>query len=265
MKENNLKKVYTELFNEETRLCSNNSSSIEFITNKKYILDELKSGNKILELGAATGRYTIMLADKGYEITALEYVEENLEILKSKITDKHKIKTILGNALDLSQFKDESFDVVLNMGPLYHFPNYEDQDKVVKETMRVLKNGGTAFFAFISNDMVFVTESLLYSDNFLSEDNNLYDKETHKVYDDPFTFLTVESIRKLMDKNNCKEYKFIASDGYAELLSKEINNLSDDKFDKWLKYHLYMCEKAEALGASHHLMYITKKQKKIKA
>ena len=62
-----------------------------------------------------------------------------------------------------------------------------------------------------------------------------------------------------MINNNCKEYKFIASDGYAELLSDKIDLLSIEKFDKWMKYHLYMCEKPEALGASHHLLYITKK------
>ena len=89
-----------------------------------------------------------MLAEFGYDVTALEYVERNLNILKSKVEKHHKIETILGDAMDLSQFKDESFDVILNMGPLYHFPNYEDRDRVVKESMRVLKKGGTAFFAF---------------------------------------------------------------------------------------------------------------------
>lgn len=259
MKVTNIKKVYTEMFNEDTRLCRNNSSSIEYLTSKKYILNELKIGDKILELGAATGRYTMMLADRGYKVTALEYVEQNLNVLKDKIQENHNIYAVLGDALDLSQFADESFDVVLNMGPLYHFPDHEDRDKVVKESLRVLKKGGTAFFAFINNDMVFVTESLLYSNNFLSDDNNLYNKKTHKISDDPFTVLTVELIRELMINNNCKEYKFIASDGYAELLSDKINLLSKEKFDKWMRYHLYMCEKPEALSASHHLLYITKK------
>jgi len=253
-----VKKVYTELFEEETRLCRSHSSSVEFLTNKKYILNELKPGDKILELGAATGRYTMMLADLGYDVTAVEFVEKNLEVLQSKIKEKHHITPVLGDAKDLSMFEDESFDVVLNMGPLYHFPQEQDRDQVVKESMRVLKKGGTAFFAFINNDMVFVTEALLYSKTFL-EDNHLYNKETHKIYDDPFTVLTIESIRNLMNKWGCDEYKFIASDGYAELLEQQIDQLSEDKFQKWLNFHFYMCEKKEALGASHHLLYVTKK------
>lgn len=257
MQYSNVKKVYTELFNEQNRLCRSKSSSVEFLTNKRYITKELNKGDKILELGAATGRYTIPLAEMGYDITALEYVESNLDILKSSLKSDHKVTPVLGNALDLSQFADESFDIVLNMGPLYHFPEHEDRDKVVKESMRVLKKGGKAFFAFINNDMVFVTESLFYSDKFLSDENNLYNKKTHKLYDDPFTVLTVDSIKSLMKTNNCDQYKFIASDGYAELLSDKIDKLNDKDFSKWMNYHFYMCEKPEALGASHHLLYIT--------
>ena len=260
MQYTDVKKVYTQMFDEEKRLCKDKASSIEFMTNKKYILHELRKGDKILELGAATGRYTLAFAELGYEVTALEYVEENLDVLRSKLQRNHKVIPVLGNALDLSQFADESFDVVLNMGPLYHFPNPEDRDKVVKESMRVLKKGGVAFFAFINNDMVFVTESLMYSRDFLSEESPLYDKETHKVVDDPFTFLTVEQIRDLMNANGCKEYKFIASDGYSELLAPQINKLNDEAFKNWFKYHLYSCEKMESLNASHHLMYITKKE-----
>lgn len=257
--EDNLKKLYTEVFDEDKRLSRSQASTIEYITNTKYILDELNPGDSILELGAATGAYTIMLADKGYNITALEFVESNLNVLKGKIKDHHKITPIVGDAKDLSQFADESFDCVLNMGPLYHFPNEEDRDQVVKESMRVLKKGGTAFFAFISNDMVFVTESLLYSTKFLDGEYKNYSKETHKIIDIPFTVLTVDTIRDLMNNNNAVEYKFIASDGYAELLEEHINKLPKDKFKRWLDYHFYTCEKPELLGASHHLLYITKK------
>jgi len=259
LSQTSIEKVYTKIFNEDNRLCQSNASSVEYITNKAYILSELKQDDKILELGAATGRYTIMLADQGYNVTALEYVKKNLDVLKSKLEKEHNVKPILGNAIDLSQFDDESFDVVLNMGPLYHFPNEKDRDKVVKESMRVLKKGGTAFFAFINNDMVFVTEALMYNDNFLSDENDLYNKVSHKVFDDPFTVLTVDSIRQLMKSNQCNEYKFIASDGYSELLESKINSLSDEQFDKWMKFHLYTCEKIESLNSSHHLMYITKK------
>lgn len=260
MKTVTVEDLYTTVFDEENRLCQSNASSIEYLTNMKYILNELKEDDKILELGAATGRYTIPLAEKGYDITALEFVSNNVEKLQAKIKDFHNIKAMQGNAINLSQFQDESFDVVLNMGPLYHFNNRADQEKVIEETLRVLKPNGTAFFAFIGNDMVFVTEALFYSKDFLTDEGNLYNKETHKIVDEPFTVCTVEYIRELMKQFDCLEYKFIASDLYGELLAKEINQLSKEQFDKWMNYHFYMCEKKEILGASHHLLYVTKKK-----
>ena len=98
MQYTDVKKVYTQMFDEEKRLCNDKASSIEFMTNKKYILQELKKGDKILELGAATGRYTLAFAELGYEVTALEYVEENLDVLRSKLQRNHKVIPVLGNA-----------------------------------------------------------------------------------------------------------------------------------------------------------------------
>lgn len=259
MKEDIVRKVYTEFFEEDKRLCGTNASSIEYITNKKYILEALNEGDRVLELGAATGRYTMMLAELGYDVTALEYVKENLDVLESKIKPGMNVTPLVGDASDLSRFEDNSFDVVLNMGPLYHFPDHEDRVKVVKESMRVLKKGGKALFAFISNDMVFVTEALNYNPKFLTDEDINYNKESHKVRDYPFTVLTVDSIRELMDECGCVEEKMIASDGYAELLENQINELDEERFKKWMNFHLYMCEKEESLGASHHLLYITEK------
>lgn len=251
--------VYTTLFNEDLRLCQDKASSVEYITNSRYILDALNPGDKVLELGAATGRYTVMLAERGFDVTAVEIVQNNLDQLKKKLTPTMSVTPVLGNAIDLSAFEDASFDVVLNMGPLYHFPNKVDQDKVVKETMRVLKPGGTAFFAFINNDMVFVTEAFLYNPLFLTDNDKNYNKETHKVVDEPFTFHTIESVQALMNKHDLKAHKFIASEGLAELMKDHINNLTDEEFANWMQFHFYMCEKRESLNTSHHVLYITKK------
>lgn len=254
-----LETIYTKMFDEDKRLCATNATTVEYITNKTAILNELKPNDRILELGAATGKYTIMLADKGYDITALEYVESNLNQLKKKLLPTHNITPILGTATDLSQFPDESFDVVLNMGPLYHLHQQKDQDLAIQETMRVLKPTGTAFFAFINNDAVFVTEALRYNPDFLSEKSPFYDKKTFKLRNDPFTVMTIDSIKALMKRNGCEQYKFIASDGVAELMAEYLNQLNRDQFKQWVAYHLSICEKPESLGSSHHLMYITKK------
>ncbi len=57
-------------------------SMVEYITAMKYIDKYLKPNMRVLEIGAATGRYSHALAQKGYRVDAVELVEHNIEIFK---------------------------------------------------------------------------------------------------------------------------------------------------------------------------------------
>ena len=104
---NNLEEYYNK-FNEDKRL-NTRRGQIEFITNMKYIHKYLKEGDKILDIGAGTGKYSLSLDKEGYEVTAIELVKRNIQIINQK--NPH-LKTILGNALDLSMIKDNTYDIV---------------------------------------------------------------------------------------------------------------------------------------------------------
>lgn len=243
-------------FNEEDRLKSK-SSSIEFLTTNHYIRKFLKPNMKILDIGAGTGAYSFYYAKQGYEVTAIDLVEKHVEIMKSKVTSDMKIKVYQGNALDLSFLEDGCFDLVLCLGPLYHFDNDFDKLKCINEAKRLCKKGGIIFFAYISNDMVFVTESTLYNPKFLKSDH--YDKNTFKIKDITFCFLTVEKMEDLMKKTKLKKLHQFAADGLAELLEDKINKFNDDEFNEWFRYHLYACEKENVIGYSNHIVYVAKK------
>ena len=131
---NNLEEYYNK-FNEDKRL-NTRRGQIEFITNMKYIHKYLKEGDKILDIGAGTGKYSLSLDKEGYEVTAVELVKRNIQIINKK--NPH-LKTILGNALDLSMIKDNTYDIVLLFGPMYHLKKREDQIKALAEAKRVPK------------------------------------------------------------------------------------------------------------------------------
>lgn len=244
------------IMKEDTRLNHSKAASVEFITTTTYIEKYLKEGDRILDLGAGAGEYSLYFARKGYEVSSVELASANIEAFQNKITKEDKIQLIHGNALDLSCFKENSFDVVLLLGPLYHLSKEEDRQKCIVEAKRVLKPTGTIFFAFILNDMVILTE-FYYRPKFFLE--NSYDHKTFKVEDFPFVFLTVEKTREMLKTAGIRIRKEVASDGVSELLEDKINAMDDESFKQYLKYHLYCCEKPEMLGRSNHLLTIGEK------
>ena len=84
----------------------------------RYIQKFLKPGAKILEIGAATGRYSITLAKMGYDVTAVDLTPKNVEVMKSKSKRLKNFNCMVGDALDLSMFEDKTFDMVLNLNLL---------------------------------------------------------------------------------------------------------------------------------------------------
>ena len=93
-------------------------------------------------MGAGTGRYSIALAKEGMEVTALDLVESNLEVLRQNGHGIDRLTACQGDAVDLSRFADETFDVTLVLGPLYHLYDAQDVHKAIDEAIRVTKKGG---------------------------------------------------------------------------------------------------------------------------
>ena len=129
-----------ENYREEDRLSTNNARRIEFLTTVK-VLDELINGKKtILDCAAGTGIYSFYFADKGHVVTATDITPRHIEVMRGILKNKpYKMETAVLDATDMNIFEDESFDIVLNMGPFYHLVNACDREKCMKESLRVLK------------------------------------------------------------------------------------------------------------------------------
>ena len=245
-----------DIFNEDVRLNHSKAARVEFLTTVHYIEKYLPSNAKILDIGAGAGEYSLYFAKKGYQVSALELADNNIRAFRQKITPNTPIDLVQGNALDLSRYPNESFDVVFLFGPLYHLRNAADRVQCINEAKRVCKKEGTLFFSFIGNDMVILTE-LVYDNNYLK--GNTYDHDTFKVEDFPFVFFTVDQCRQMLLACDITLLHEVASDGVSELLEENINQLDEESYEQYLKYHFYCCEKPEMLGHSNHLLFVGKK------
>ncbi len=238
---------------EADRLNKSKAARVEFLTTVNYIERYLKPGAKILDIGAGAGEYSLYFSRKGYLVSALELADANIAAFRARMTKDDQIDLAKGNAMDLSRYDSDSFDIVLLFGPLYHLHEEADKLRCIREAKRVCKPCGKIFFAFISNDMVILTMQQLHSDYFLSGD---YNKETFRLDDFPFVFHTVDHCRALLDKAGIQICHEVASDGASELLQDLVNGLDDASYQQYLRYHLYICEKPEFLGMSNHLLFI---------
>ena len=102
-----------DIFNEDVRLNHSKAARVEFLTTVRYIERYLKPGAKILDIGAGAGEYSLYFAKNGYDVSALELADNNIKAFRKKITADTPVDLVQGNALDLSRYADESFDVVL--------------------------------------------------------------------------------------------------------------------------------------------------------
>ena len=144
---------YYNNYDEEGRLLSRHGQ-VEYLTTMRYIEKCLKdiSDLSILEVGVGTGRYSVTLAKKGLKVTAVELIEHNLEMLRSKLDDTEPITTIQGNALDLSMFSDNSFSLTMLLGPMYHLYTKKEKLRALSEAVRVTKSGGHILVAYCMNE-----------------------------------------------------------------------------------------------------------------
>ena len=253
---NNLEEYYNK-FNEDKRL-NTRRGQIEFITNMKYIHKYLKEGDKILDIGAGTGKYSLSLDKEGYEVTAVELVKRNIQIINKK--NPH-LKTILGNALDLSMIKDNTYDVVLLFGPMYHLKKRSDQIKALAEAKRVTKKEGIILVSYCMNDYAVITHGFIEGNIQENIQNQQIDQE-FKILENGnplYDYVRIEDIDEFNNKTKLKRMQIISSDGMTNYIRGTLNKMNKETFNIYLKYHLSICERKDFLGVSTHLLDILKK------
>lgn len=254
-----LEKYYNK-FNEEKRLLSRHGK-VEYITSMKYIHEYLqdKGKAKILDVGAGTGRYAVALAEEGYDVTAVELVKSNLGVLKAK---KSSVKAYQGDARNLKRFEDNTFDMTLLFGPMYHLHAFEDKVRALEEAKRVTKQDGVILVAYYMNDYCVLTYGFkenhiqqCIKEGMLTEDFHCVPRE-QDLYDS----VRIEDINQYNERAGLTRIKIIAADGAADYMRPVLNAMDEETFELFIQYHLSVCERMDMMGASSHTVDILKKQ-----
>lgn len=253
---------YYNKFNEEKRLNSRHGQ-VEFRTSMKYIHKYIDSqipvqDFKILDIGAGTGRYSVALANEGYDVTAVELVKYNLGILKSKNSN---VKAMQGNALHLKKLADHSFDLTLLFGPMYHLFGFEDKLKALQEAKRVTKPGGIILVAYCMNEYGVLTYAFKERHVLECVKENRFTEDFHTISskENLYDYVRLEDIDALNEAAELKRLQIISPDGAANYMRPFLNQLSEEEFELFIQYHLRTCERTDLIGAGAHTLDILKK------
>jgi ubiquinone/menaquinone biosynthesis C-methylase UbiE len=255
--------AYYKSYMEDERLVKNNSHKVEFLTTSYVLEDLLPPASKLLDIGAGTGKYSFFYSEKGHQVTALEFADANIEILKSKqaTLQYENISVQQGDARNLSSFADNSFDVVLCMGPLYHLGAQQDRQQCIGEALRVLRPGGLLALAYI-NKHASIALHTKGEENFLVSEalmNLIHHGREFNDERDCFFFTEPQEIEVMAEALGARKLFNAATDGIAYLLSEKLNSIDDHQFETWLHYHLSTCKDPALLGHTLHGLYVCRK------
>ena len=250
-------------YDEDGRL-SKKHGSVEFLTTMRYIGQYIKPGDCVLEVGAGTGRYSHALARQGYAVDAVELIGHNIDVFQNNTQPGENISITQGNALNLSAFSDNTYDITLLLGPLYHLYTKEDKRQALREAIRVTRPGGVIFAAYVISDGCLLDEGFLRGNINVAEyvKTGLLDGETFAAKSEPkdlFELVRKEDVDELMRDFPTTRLHYVASDGCALLLRDAIDAMDDDAFALYLNYHFATCERADLLGVTSHALDVFRK------
>jgi cyclopropane fatty-acyl-phospholipid synthase-like methyltransferase len=103
-------------------------------------LDQRNSPGRALDIGCGAGTYSIYMAERGYEVTAIDFMPQAIAILREGIKDRNL--SIEAIQADIGKWAtDRPFDIVLDIGCL-HTPGTIDPGAYKAQLLSWLAPGG---------------------------------------------------------------------------------------------------------------------------
>lgn len=251
---------------EHTRL---ERHQLEYELTWRYLDKYLPAHGSILEIGAATGRYTLELAKRGYSVTAVDMSVVLLEENKRNIANDGldgQVQFVLADARDLSKVTAQDFDAVLLMGPLYHLVVETDRKAALKEAFDQLQVGGIIFSSFISRFGIMgdlmkdVPEWIEDQEEVRSilehgKDPDHYPEESFRGY-----FAQVSEIPPLHEAIGFETIILAGVEPAISADDESYNRLEGKQRQLWRDLFYEISTEGSILGASRHLLYIGRKK-----
>lgn len=249
---------------EHGRLAIN---QLEFDLTMRFLKRYLPPSRRLLEVGAATGRYTLPLVEAGYDLTAVDLAPAQMQFCRAQLQEAGMAshgRFVVSDVRSIGLVKAECFDAILLMGPLYHLMTREDRQRALKAAYDRLIPGGILFTTFISRYGI-LGDLMKNIPDWIEQQ-----EEVNSVLDyghDPWNasegfrgyFAEVREITPLHESLGFRTLALVGVEPAISADDESYNRLEGRQRQLWLNLLERISEEESMLGASRHLLYIGEK------
>ena len=241
---------------------------LEYDVTWRYLTRYLPPSGSILEIGAATGRYTAELCRLGYTVTAVDLSAPLLEQCQQRLTEEgmlEQARFVVADARDLHAVPHAAFDAVLLMGPLYHLVHEGDRQEAVRQAVDRLASGGLLFSAFLSRLGIFgdlmkrTPEWIERREEVLSFVGGGRRPDEAPRGGFRGYFARVSEIRALHEVQGIETVALAGIEPAISADDDSYNSLEASQRNLWLDLLFDVSTEETIVGASRHLLYVGRK------
>ena len=235
---------------------------------RRYLQAYLPPEGHILEIGAATGEYTVWLAERGYWITAVDLSPALMGRCQRRVAAAgaaDHVDCYVADARDLSAIPERGFDAVLLMGPLYHLIHKENRLEALRESVDHLRPGGAFFSALISR-LGIMGELLRRNPAWIENQEqvrsileNGHDPEDPEEGRFHGYFAALDEVIPLHEEAGLETTLVAGVEPAISADDESYNHLVGKRRELWLDLLWDLSREPALLAPSRHLLYIGKK------
>ena len=252
----------------EREHCRLEQHQLEYDLTWRYLQQYLPPHGSILEVGAATGRYTLELAKRGYTLTAVDLSAALIEECRKSLADaglERQVRLVVADARDLGAVAEKGFDAVLLMGPLYHLVVEADRRVALQEAFDRLRAGGIIYSSFLSR-LGIMGDLLKNVPGWIEDQAEVRSLLARGRRPDDYPrggfrgyFAQVAEIAPLHEAIGFQTLTVVGVDPAISADDESYNKLQGKQRQLWLDLFYEISAERSILGASRHLLYIGKK------
>lgn len=236
------------------------TDSLEFHYTKKHLEGFINKTDRVLEVGCAAGYYGFHYTDICNEYVGIDLFPPHIELFNERIRERGltNVSCEVGDAINLDNIPDNSFDVVLHLGPMYHLPK-DERVLAFKEAARVCKKGGIIAFAYIVSVGTYAGACVIASGTYPNKKANeyIFEKGTDDNRPNLFFYTMPEEMEEMATNCGLIKIKNLATNFMFSM--QIVNDMTNEQFEVMRPLYNKMVNYESCTGMAGHALLVCRK------